>query len=117
MTPKIEFTEESAGAVECATWLGTNLVDGSLSDDVFADVPGAVLVISRLSHSIALTIAGGPTVFGAAASHVSESWHSLGASLGVSTDAEDGKLGAIGDGEFLKKLLIALAKLVAEQLI
>ena len=117
MPPKVEFTEESAGAVECATWLGSQIVDGSLVEEIFADVPGAVMVISRLSHSIALAVAGGPTVFGAASGMVSDEFVALGEKLGVKAEVEEGKAAAIGDGAFLKALLIALAKIVAEQLV
>lgn len=56
--PKIMFTDDSASVIECVTWVGKAFVGRTITQEALEDIPGTILVVSRVAHTVAEQVAG-----------------------------------------------------------
>ena len=108
--PIVQFTFDSAGPLECVTWLTQRVVAGQLAVEVSADVPGTIRVAARIADGIAKTVFGDEKLFGSEAESMNAAYADLADKFGIERDVFGGPLLNIG----LKMLLEALMKMIAD---
>lgn len=110
--PFVQFTADSETALGCSSYIASAALAGELVNDASSDLPGSILVVARVAHSVAEQLSG-RILFGVQREAVAGEFAQVGAAFGI----DSAKLGGPLSSLFLKMLLTKLLEIISQNIL